>query len=167
MGNSSSDILALGIHRESFNTFDTPLFLAEMRRRVFSKAYYLDVIVSAMFDRPPRLTKRLSDCQMPLDLREEELVSVDPTFEEARARLGSDGWATDGRFVQSSFTRMRLIAAEIKEEVLEHEFRPITPARVEHLRSAGILHELACTDVNVQKLGHPKPASLGPIASAP
>jgi hypothetical protein len=132
LGDFNSDIFALGIHRESFNTVDTPFFLAECRRRIFARAYHYDKFMASLFDRPPRVSKRYSDCEMPLNLSDEDVLAEPVVLEKACRRLTDDGWNTDEVFLPSSWTRVRSLTAELREEILE--FHTMTADRIARLK---------------------------------
>lgn len=112
------DVSALGVHRESFNTSNTPLFLSELRRRAFHKAYGLDVYLSGVFDRPSRISKRHADCALPLDLDDNE-ICVDNASTLEIGRLSSDGWSLSGQTNCATWIRTRSLFSSVKEEIAE------------------------------------------------
>ena len=134
LGDLCSDILTLGVFRESFNDTDTPFFLAECRRKVFAKVYYTDKFISTLFDRPPRLLKRYSNSKWPLDLADGELLAGPAELAEALAKLAPDGWNTEGKFCPSTWARVRCITAEMLEEIYEYNFRPMTVDNITKLK---------------------------------
>ncbi|KAK5111350.1 hypothetical protein LTR62_005190 [Meristemomyces frigidus] len=135
IGDLSSDILTLGYHKEASVTKDAPFFLAETRRRTYMKTYCLDMAVSSLFDRPLRLSRRFSDIQLPLDLPDAAVTAPPDELGAAREHLSPDGWNTTGAYNPASFLRMRVITAQIKEEILEHTFALSTPQSRERLRA--------------------------------
>ncbi|EXJ86772.1 hypothetical protein A1O3_03726 [Capronia epimyces CBS 606.96] len=115
-----------GIQRESSITRNTPFFVAECRRKTFAASFQFDKFVSALVDRPPRLLKRFSDCRMPLDLNDEELLSSE-TEEQARASLTADGWSPKIRYIPATWHRLRYMIGTLREEVLEYNYREPRP----------------------------------------
>jgi hypothetical protein len=126
VGDFATDILALGLNREA--TYQTtPFFLAECRRRTFARAYYLDKVFAAVFNRPPRITARHADCKLPLDLSDDVLFQSVDQIEQAKSSLNSDGWNTDGQHRAATWARIRYILAEFREEIVEYQFRSMKP----------------------------------------
>lgn len=134
LGDLSSDIYAMGIHREAVIALQTPFFLAEVRRRTFVKSYYLSISLSSLVSRPPRILRRYSDCKMPLNLANEEIFLDALQLEQAIGKLTPDGWNTESRYFPTSCIRLRFMAAEVREAVLESEFRPLTQENIVELR---------------------------------
>lgn len=90
VGDFATDLQVLGLNRET--TYSTiPFFLAECRRRTFARAYYLDKVFAAVFNRPPRISARHADCQLPLDLSDDELFTSPDRLQEINHKLTSDG----------------------------------------------------------------------------
>ncbi|KAK4565902.1 hypothetical protein LTR86_003751 [Recurvomyces mirabilis] len=134
LGDVSSDILAAGYHNEKLITQDTPFFLAETRRRVFVKAYVLNMALSSLFDRPPRISRRYSSTLAPLNLSDDEVLAEPERLRAAQSRLSADGWDMSGPYYPSSFIRMRLATAEISEEILDQTYQPSIPGARERLQ---------------------------------
>jgi hypothetical protein len=134
LGDLCSDITALGIHYETLSATDVPFFLVECRRKVFAKAYYTDKFLATLFDRPPRLLKRYSDTQLPLDLTDAELLADTAVLIEARRQLTRDGWSTEEKFCASTWTRVRYLLAEMLEEILEYKYHPMTIENISALK---------------------------------
>lgn len=134
LGDVSNDVLALGLHKETNNTVDIPEWLAECRRKMFMKAYTTDMAMSELFNRPPRLLRRHSDCAMPLDLSDEELLAGPADFELVKSRLSSHGWNLKGELYSTTYSRLRCTLMEIREEVLEYEFRRNVKEHQIHLK---------------------------------
>ncbi|KAJ5213333.1 hypothetical protein N7449_000502 [Penicillium cf. viridicatum] len=132
VGDLATDLLALGLNREATNSA-TPFFLAECRRRTFARAYYLDKVFAAVFNRPPRIAARYADCKLPLDLSDDELFTSEK-LEQAKYNLTQDGWNTDGKYRAATWARIRYILAEFREETVEYQFRSIQPADAIKLR---------------------------------
>ena len=71
---------------------------------------------------------------MPLDLSDEEVIAEPVVLEDACRRLTEDGWNTAGKFFPSTWTRVRYLTAELREEILEGEFHTMTADRIEKLK---------------------------------
>ncbi|KAK4501066.1 hypothetical protein PRZ48_006872 [Zasmidium cellare] len=134
-GDLHLDMYALGIYRERFITIDTPFFLAECRRRTYARAYRNDKFISALLDRPPRLLKRRSNVDFPLDLTDEELLAEPGELALARGRLTPDGWAQSGFINAATWARCRSITAEMTEEIFEYRWQPITGELIAALKT--------------------------------
>ncbi|KAJ6138290.1 hypothetical protein N7471_004776 [Penicillium samsonianum] len=133
VGDLATDLLALGLNREATYSA-TPFFLAECRRRSFVRAYYLDKVFAAVFNRPPRITARHADCNLPLDLSDNELFTSSDKIEQAKDNLTQDGWNTDEEYRTATWARIRYILAEFREETVEYQYRSIQPTDAIKLR---------------------------------
>lgn len=122
----SGDVLALGVHRESFNASNTPAFVAELRRRSYHKSYGLTVWLAAVFDRPPRLSKRHADCALPLDLTDDELCEEGASLQDV-SHLSSDGWNLTDETNAATWIRTRSLFSIVKEEIAECSILPPGP----------------------------------------
>ncbi|KAF2163517.1 hypothetical protein M409DRAFT_57409 [Zasmidium cellare ATCC 36951] len=134
-GDLHLDIFSLGIYQESQITVDTPFFLAECRRRTYARAYRNDKFISALLDRPPRLLKRRSNVELPLDLTDEELLAEPGELALARGRLTSEGWAQTGCISAATWARIRVVTAEMTEEIFEYRWLPVHPESIIALRA--------------------------------
>lgn len=152
LGDLYSDITAFGLHREAFNTTQTPFFLAEVRRKVFAKAYHRDQFVATLFDRPPRLLRRHSDCKWPLDLADSEILGNPFGSGDAQAKLTSDGWSSEGKFNPSTWARVRFLTGEMLEEILEYKCRPMTADSIQELKYVSNLLHLCPLHTTVTEL---------------
>jgi hypothetical protein len=113
-------LLATGMHCESESAKSEPIFLREIRRKVYAAAYRTDKTLAIFFGRPPLLFWRYSNRRMPLDLSDEVLCSDDlEAVNEAISRLDPAGWNTDGKIYPASTVRMRCEQAVCKERLLE------------------------------------------------
>ncbi|KAJ5684561.1 uncharacterized protein N7477_000906 [Penicillium maclennaniae] len=126
MSDLATDLFALGLNRESTYSPDfIPFFLAEARRRMFSKVYYLDKLFAMVFHRPPRIAARHADCKPPLDLSDDELFPDSPgILDRTRKSLTHDGWNTDGRYRPTTWARVRYILGQFREEIVEYQIQP-------------------------------------------
>ncbi|KAJ5584600.1 uncharacterized protein N7459_004400 [Penicillium hispanicum] len=127
LGELSTDIFALGLHRDSKAPNDLPEFLLESRRRQFAAAYQLDKNMATFLGRPPRIPRRYADCRMPLDISDEALASDTPGLEYPPDALDADNWNARGVIRRSSWMRVRFIVSTFRDEILEVSLRNITP----------------------------------------
>ncbi|KAF7185439.1 hypothetical protein HII31_13228 [Pseudocercospora fuligena] len=130
----SDIVFATGLHRESSITSDTPVWLAECRRKTWANIYQFDKFVATLFDRPPRISKRYSDCHMPLELTDDELLGDRRKFEEACSKLMPSGWSIEAKLCSATWVRLRYIWTAFREEVLEYPFRLLTAETVAGLK---------------------------------
>jgi hypothetical protein len=103
-----------------------PFFISECRRRTFAAAYQVDKLICTFFDRPPRVLRRYSDCKLPLDLSDDDLLVDGDEIGQVGLLLDKDGWSTTARYVSSTWSRLRYVLGVFREEVLEFPFRPLT-----------------------------------------
>ena len=109
----------MGFHQALPHKAIVPSFVIEMRRRAFAAAYVADKAISTFLGRPPRISKKFSACELPLDLSDEVLWSDGQQLQTAAERLDSRGWNVDGIVQQSTLTRVRMLIAAMRDEVLE------------------------------------------------
>ncbi|KAJ5226524.1 hypothetical protein N7468_007749 [Penicillium chermesinum] len=126
LGDLSTDVYALGVHRESTHAGKVPFYISECRRKMFASAYQVDKLICTFFDRPPRILRRYADCKMPLDLTDDEILVAADEVERVGLLLDSEGWSATARFTSSTWARLRYILGVFREEVLEFPFRPLT-----------------------------------------
>jgi hypothetical protein len=119
-------VYALGIHRESTHAGKMPIYISECRRRTFAAAYQLDKLICTFFDRPPRILRRYSDCKMPLDLADDEILADANEVERVGLMLDPEGWSATARYASSTWARLRYLLSVFREEILEFPFRPLT-----------------------------------------
>lgn len=129
LGDLSTDIFALGLHRDA-KTDKLPEFLCETRRRQFAAAYQLDKSIATFLGRPPRMPLRYCDCQMPLDISDDALTSL----QYAPTDLDANNWNVHGVFQRSSWMRVRFIISMFRDEILEVSLQKVTPQRATLLK---------------------------------
>lgn len=114
----------MGLHRETTHSYQmTPFFLAECRRKTFSSAYQLDKASATFFNRPPRIPKCYSDCKLPLDLADSQILAETPEIVlQAQNDLNDQGWSNNKVYSSATWARMRFILGELREELLEYSF---------------------------------------------
>ncbi|KGO37198.1 Transcription factor, fungi [Penicillium expansum] len=127
LGELSTDIFALGLHRDSKASSDVPEFLLESRRRQFAAAYQLDKSIATFLGRPPRIPWRYADCRMPLDISDEALATDNIVLNYSHDYLDENGWNTHGVVQRSSWIRVRFIISTFRDEILEVSLQNVTP----------------------------------------
>ncbi|PIB00131.1 hypothetical protein CB0940_02922 [Cercospora beticola] len=127
LGDLTSDVYILGIHRESKAASGTPFWLAECRRKSWAVIYQWDKFGAKLFNRPPRLNYLYSDCALPANLSDHELLGDPVTLQEARSKLTANGWNPDGLYCSTTWCRMRYMASVIQEKIIAYEYQTVTP----------------------------------------
>ncbi|KAL4750676.1 hypothetical protein BDW72DRAFT_203686 [Aspergillus terricola var. indicus] len=149
LGELSSCIFELGLHRDSHGHGhkgeDIPVFLREVRRRLYAGLYHNDKNIATFFGRPPRVSWRHSDCELPLDISEEALLGDEQDLERAMAELDSEGWNVHATFRRASWYQIRYLVSSFREKILELSLRPL-----DH-EAAGRLRLLAQHDPSAEK----------------
>lgn len=90
-----------------------------MRRRSLVASYALDKALATFLGRPPLISGRYCDLQMPLDLSCEQINAEPAEREAAIARLDNEGWNQDRSLDRGVCARVSLIGGIIREQVLE------------------------------------------------
>ncbi|KAJ5864559.1 uncharacterized protein N7529_006475 [Penicillium soppii] len=127
LGELSTDIFALGLHRDTKSSGDVPEFLLETRRRQFAAAYQLDKSIATFLGRPPRIPWRYADCRMPLDISDEALATDNMVLDYSHDYIDENGWSLHGVVQRSSWMRVRFIVSTFRDEILEVSLRRLTP----------------------------------------
>ncbi|KAL3493457.1 hypothetical protein BJX62DRAFT_249526 [Aspergillus germanicus] len=138
VGELSSCIFELGLHRESHASEDLPFFLREIRRRIFAGFYQLDKNLSTFLGRPPHVSWRHSDTKPPLDISDIGLLSDGEDLEQALSELDNDGWNTNKVYQFTSWYRQRYMISMFREEILELSLRPLDSELAEKLKDVSI-----------------------------
>lgn len=118
LGELSTVVFALGLH-QSETDGKTPFFLGELRKRLMGGAYSMDKQLATFLGRPPRISWRCCDVQLPLDISYDELVAEPNVRDEAISKLDSNGWNTGGSLAKAAWTRIALLTGYIREDILE------------------------------------------------
>lgn len=88
-----------------------------------------------LFDRPPRISSRFSDCKMPLDLLDDDLFATEGNQEH---HLGSkvtvDGWSRESKYSVATWARLRYIIGRTREEIFEYKFLPQSTEKITKLK---------------------------------
>jgi chromatin structure-remodeling complex subunit RSC3/30 len=118
LGELSTTVFALGLHQDS--SANTPFFLAEMRKRTMVAAYTVDKMLATFLGRPPLISWRYCDIQMPLDLSVEEIFA-DPPFRDAAIRKldKHTGWNQEASLMKGAWPRVAFVTSVLREKVLE------------------------------------------------
>ena len=109
----------MGLHQAIPLKENVPSFVIELRRRSFAAAYVADKAISTFFGRPPRISKKFSVCELPLDLSDDDLWSEGQQLQRAAEKVDSRGWNLKRMLHQSTLRRVRTLTAAIRDEVLE------------------------------------------------
>ncbi|KAJ5187961.1 Transcription factor [Penicillium cf. griseofulvum] len=118
LGDLSTTVFALGLHQDS--STKAPFFLSEMRKRTMVAAYSTDKVLATFLGRPPLISWRYCDIQMPLDLSVEEIFADSVVRNAAIARLDEkSGWNLESSLVKGTWPRIALITSVLREKVLE------------------------------------------------
>lgn len=126
MGELSTVVLALGLHRPKSDDSSAPLFLLEVRRRVVAAALVLDKQFATVLGRPPRIPWQYCDIHMPLDLPYEDILAASDAQDEdaIMKRIGPDGWNIEEKFCSGTQARLYTIFAVMREKILALSLSP-------------------------------------------
>lgn len=117
-GQLFGDALAMEMHREPREpSYDTPLFLKEMRTRMFACLYTHDKFLSNILDRLPRIPRLYCSRKLPLDVSDEKLLGAGSTLEEILYGTDSEGWNNEESH-PVDLLRARFIFATLREDIL-------------------------------------------------
>jgi hypothetical protein len=119
-------VVASGLHQGNSVDAQTPFFLSELRKRIFTSVYSRDKVQATFLGRPPRLSYRYCKMDMPLDLKDDQLFSTGPELEYALAHIDSDGWNTEGNLTLNTWLRVMFQESRLREEILEVALGPYT-----------------------------------------
>lgn len=112
------------MHKESA-VIKRPIWLAETRRRIFCSSYNQDKAISTFLGRPIRISKRHTDVSLPRDLRDDELTGDTARLSAAILALDGNGWNTRGQHLRASWIRLRHMASQLREEILDFSLSAI------------------------------------------
>ncbi|KZM24369.1 uncharacterized protein EKO05_0007134 [Ascochyta rabiei] len=119
LGDLSTDILALGLHKEPAATSTSPIFLVQARKKLFSAAFRVDKSISTFFGRPPRIPGHYCDIGLPLDVDDHLFHQENFCVDHLRSVLDMAGWNIDCKIRPASWIRMRHTLGKVTEEILE------------------------------------------------
>lgn len=109
----------LGLHDLNNDTSYQPSLCSENKRRLVAQLLTSTGLRTAFTGRPPFITRRYCSTPLPLDLRDEDLVSDPATLLRAAESLDERGWNTDGRLYSTTLIRARCLISSIREEIFE------------------------------------------------
>ncbi|KAJ5201679.1 uncharacterized protein N7498_006342 [Penicillium cinerascens] len=116
-------IFALGFHQRE-SSAKLPFFLAEHRKRLLVSTYCMDKELSTFLGRPPRMIRRYTNIELPLDMTFEDIMAQPEVRDSAIARLDQDGWNAEGVCTRVSYARASFLMGSIRESVLELSMNP-------------------------------------------
>ncbi|KAF6818327.1 fungal specific transcription factor [Colletotrichum sojae] len=109
----------LGYHDEGTTVPYVPNIGCEIKRKVFSYLFYMDKVLASFSGRPPLMSRRYARTPLPLDLKDEYLLSDKATLARHVANLDENGWNTEGALNSATFIRARVLLARIRDELFE------------------------------------------------
>jgi hypothetical protein len=112
----------MDFHREP-EVSSAPIFLNELRARLFAHAHNVDKSLSAIFKRPPRMLLNYCNRKMPLHLRDDQLVASGQTLQSAINALDPGGWNAQPDYHPITWLRARYIFSCFKDEIFHVELR--------------------------------------------
>lgn len=79
----------------------------------------MDKQLATFLGRPPRISWRYCDVQLPLDISYDELMAEPSVRDAAISKLDANGWNTAGSLAKAAWTRIALLTGYIREDILE------------------------------------------------
>lgn len=119
VGSFTSDVTALGLHRDVDADKSLPFFLRELRKRGFGAATAGEMGLATFMGRPPYLTRHYCAFLLPLDLDDDQLMMEGPELTEAIQRLDPQGWNTEGKTYCTTYIRAVMLLLRVREEILQ------------------------------------------------
>ncbi|TLD36025.1 AP-2 complex subunit beta [Venturia nashicola] len=138
-GELNNAIVAKGLHVNIQADNDTPFFLSELRKRTFIQAYGSECSIASFLGRPPRLSYRYCNINLPLDLDDEQIVMEGAQLQEALASLDSKGWSKKNRVLRTTLMRCWHGFAPRREDIIDLALGNYSTEEV--LRHAAEIHE--------------------------
>lgn len=96
-----------------------PLFVVQLRKRIFARIYGADISFATFLGRPPRISKRFCCIHVPLDLEEEVYEYEREKLTNETQSVDQNGWNTKGEIRKHAGRRWSMILAIIQEDILE------------------------------------------------
>ncbi|GAM37299.1 C6 transcription factor [Talaromyces pinophilus] len=118
LGDLATLIYSLGFHQRE-NSEMLPFFLVEHRKRLLFGAYTVDKELATFLGRPPRISRRHIDVDLPLDITYNELLAEPEIRDAAIAQLDQEGWNTQGTVSKTTLVRALYKMGQVRELVLE------------------------------------------------
>ena len=106
--------------------------VAELRKRIFSSAFAQDKQLATLTGRPPALSRRYSNFQLPRDISDEDLIADEETLKVVLSKLDADGWNTEAGNSPVTTCRAWMLMALIRDEILKISLGPASESG--HLR---------------------------------
>ncbi|KAG9202098.1 hypothetical protein G6514_004766 [Epicoccum nigrum] len=156
LGDLSTDILALGLHKEPTATSISPVFLIQARKKLFSAAFRVDKSISTFFGRPPRIPGHYCDVGLPLDVDDNIFHQENFCVDHLRSVVNMAGWNIDCEIRPASWIRMRYSVSKVTEEILELSLGGVQDnldckVRMRMLTAAMILPGIQIDSVNIHR----------------
>ncbi|KAH8197357.1 hypothetical protein TruAng_008487 [Truncatella angustata] len=126
-------MIYLGLHVQPQDASYRPTLYSETRRRLFTQIFISDKLGVTFTGRPPLLNRRYCSTPLPLDLRDQDLVSGQDDLNRAFESLDEHGWNTDGGLYSATVMRARAMIAYIRDELVEIALTHNAVVTVEHL----------------------------------
>ncbi|EAW13605.1 putative C6 transcription factor [Aspergillus clavatus NRRL 1] len=114
----STVTFSLSLHYAKHHT-RMPFFLEQLHKRLMTGAYSMDKHLATFVGRPPQISWRYCDVQLPLDLGYDEILADPHTRDIALSRLDANGWNTAGVIHKAQWMRVALLIGSIREQILE------------------------------------------------
>lgn len=118
-GQQVAMVTYIGMHAAQHDASYVPTVASEARRRLASQSFVVDKVAACFNGRPPLLSRKYMLTPLPLDLRDEVLLSDPETISRAVAALDEKGWNTDGKVYPTTSLRARRMLASVTDEVME------------------------------------------------
>lgn len=134
LGELSTRIFALGVHRDTKKSTEISPFLCQMRKRLFAASYRIDKNIATFLGRPPRLPLKHSDCGLPLCIDDKIYGASNDVFVQAMENVNKEGWSLKPIFHSAVWLRLRCLNAFFREEILDISLMPSNAKTAEQLR---------------------------------
>ncbi|KAI3129358.1 transcriptional regulator family: Fungal Specific TF [Penicillium roqueforti] len=119
LNDAACALLAAGLHESIQEARDVPFFLVELRKRIFSRLYSIDISLATFLGRPPRMSKKFCCINLPLDIDEKCYSLSETALSRELEDIDHAGWNSQGHIRPSAVMRWSTITAMIREETLE------------------------------------------------
>lgn len=119
MNDAAGALLAAGLHENAQQGHNAAFFLCEVRKRIISRLYGIDVSLATFLGRPPRMSKRFCCINFPLDIDENMYSITGDDLNRELGKLDQDGWNTQGHIRMGAVLRWSTTTAMIREDTLE------------------------------------------------
>lgn len=135
-------MFALGFHQQG-SFAQLPLFLAEHRRRVVIGTYAIDKELATFLGRPPRISWRHLDIELPLDVDYCDIMAHPHEPEAILKQVDSEGWNVRQKVTNITYPRILYKVGIVQELVLELSLNPKIYDDIEgRISSANVVNKL-------------------------